>query len=61
MDEKDWIILRMLWTHKPAKLGAGSWEFKQWCKTLVYLTKKYGNVNPYINQLAVERKQHGTR
>lgn len=60
MKEQDWIILRLLWTHKSAKLGAGSWEFKQWCKSLVYLTKKYGSVSPYIDQLVKERKQYET-
>lgn len=58
MDEKDWIILRMLLTRKPAKLNAGSWEFKQWCKSLMYLTKKHGSMEPYINQLEEERKQY---
>lgn len=61
MNKQDWIILRLLMVQTITKHPPDSWESKQWCKAMIYLVKKYDGVSSYIDQLAEERKQYGTR
>ena len=55
LTESDWVALRLLIAMTKTASHKNVWEFNQYCKALTYLTKKYGDLHPYIEQLEGER------
>jgi hypothetical protein len=58
MDEKDWIILRLLTAMSKDATVKKPWEFYQFARATVFMTQKHGVMFTEIDQLLEERRRY---